>query len=856
MSVLTHQTNITDKSFFFALANVSTLNADNIVAKNISSINSQTGTLTASIVNADVLNGNFLNVSTLESANVIKANEFSSVFTFQQVGVISTLFTEHIILDQATLDVASGNILLLNGVPIATTNNLSSIADWSFEPALSTIEMLGNNILGAGNITCQNIFNALNIQTDTLSALTGITAPTGTITSFRGTTLSSINVNTSNALVSNSLTFGSASGNSLGVSTLSSSAIFANSISTGTINGLPIISGSNWSQYPASSAVNMNGFDIAGGAQPAFTIAATSNLTETAGISYCNIVDRGIDITGQALINLNAKNGLNGRINITADPGTAGIYGQIDITANGGTIPLTGVGTGGLINITANTPVGLSNATSAIKINAAGVNSYAGAIPPIGSLAGYNFIYGMGGVNICAGLPPGALPNTLGTTYIYGTTGIEMPSDAYMKNIYPYWDGLTTPPDLNIEGRYIIPNLAQVCVRMSNVRQIDFQSNVGTYMSNLDNLTMSANGSITTSNLGATVGTIGTLSNTNLIGTGAVSGYTTIGTTNLNTTNINGIAASSYLNTSTFTNASISSLTVSTINGFPFTPGGGGGTATDKFSTLGTSSFTFSTATSIGSNTDFNYPIVLDYDQAGNTTTAGVAIAIRGHNFGSGAVVNQLEFGARATGENYIMSVWPGQNLEELVIDATDVNFRDSDGFSTIVNQNPYGVATNGIIRAPVLSTQSLNVSTVNGYPLPWVSTYQGSASTFIVDGTASTTPQLIGQISFPYEGDYFITQKVAFTKVTGGSAQDCHGVLILNDTAALPTFPGGEYAMAALPYINENNASSFTTLVSNIGLVSTLTKNIYYYDATGNNYTASLDTDLVVIHYTPPLTV
>ena len=849
MSVLGHQTNITNKSFFFQLANVSTLVADNIQVKNISSLTAQTGLLTASLINADIINTNFMNVSSLESANIIKAYEFSSVYTYQDIGVISTLFTEHIVLDQATLDVASGNILLLNGVPIATTQNLSSIADWSFEPALSTVEMLGNNILGAGNITCQNIFNALNIQTDTLSALTGLTAPSGTITNLRATNVSSTNLMSSNANIPNLLTFGRGQGSTLALGTLSSSAVFAESISTGTINGIPIISGSNWSQYPATSAVNMNGFDIAGGAQPAFTISATSNLSETAGISYSNTVDRGADVTGQALINLNAKNGLNGRINITADAGIAGIYGQIDITANGGTIPLTGVGTGGLININANTPVGLSNATSAIKLNAAGINSYAGAIPSVASVAGYNFIYGMGGVNICAGLPAGALPNTLGTTYIYGTTGVEVPSQAYMYGITPYWDGLTTPPDLEITGRYILPNFAQVCVRMSNVKQIDFQSNVTSYLSNCDTIGMSANGNIITSNLSATNATIGTLSNTNLVGTGAVSGYTTVGTNNLNTNFINSLPVATYLaTTSTFTTASISSATISSINGLPYSAPVG---PINRFSTLFTDTFAFSTATSVGSNTLFNVPILLDYDMAGNTTTAGVAIAVQNHNFSGGAVVNRIEMGARANGENYIMSVWPGQNLEELVIDATDVNFRDSDGFSTIINQNPFGVRTNGAIQAPILSTQALNVSSVNGYRYPYTSTLGGVVSTFTVDGITATTPQLIGEISFPHAGDYFLSQKVAFTKLTGGAAQDCHGIMLLNG-GGIPTFPGGQFGMGALPYINENGASTFTTVVTNIELLSSGTKQIYYYDATGNNYTASLITDLPVLHFNP----
>lgn len=147
---------------------------------------------------------------------------------------------------------------------------------------------------------------------------------------------------------------------------------------------------------------------------------------------------------------------------------------------------------------------------------------------------------------------------------------------------------------------------------------------------------------------------------------------------------------------------------------------------------------------------------------------------------------------------------------------------------------------------------RNINVSSVNGYPYPWTSTLGSLVSSYTVAGTTATTPKLLGYIQFPYTGDYFITQKVAFTKLTGGLAQDCHGTLLTNG-GGLPTFPGGGYAMSELPNIGDNNKSTFTTLVSNIIVSPPLTKGIYYYDPTGNNYTASLISDIPVIHYNPP---
>lgn len=148
---------------------------------------------------------------------------------------------------------------------------------------------------------------------------------------------------------------------------------------------------------------------------------------------------------------------------------------------------------------------------------------------------------------------------------------------------------------------------------------------------------------------------------------------------------------------------------------------------------------------------------------------------------------------------------------------------------------------------------KNINISSVNGYPYPWTSTLGSLVSSYTVSGVTATTPQLLGYISFPYPGDYFITQKVAFTKITGGVAQDCHGMLIANG-GGLPTFPGGNFGMSALPGIDENLKSTFTTLVSNILVSPPLTKGIYYYDPTGNNYTASLISDIPVIHYNPPI--
>lgn len=150
------------------------------------------------------------------------------------------------------------------------------------------------------------------------------------------------------------------------------------------------------------------------------------------------------------------------------------------------------------------------------------------------------------------------------------------------------------------------------------------------------------------------------------------------------------------------------------------------------------------------------------------------------------------------------------------------------------------------------INVRNINLSSVNGYPYPWTSTLGNIVSTYTVAGNTATTPKLLGQISFPYEGDYFITAKAAYTRLSGGVGNDTHGMLLTNG-GGLPTFPAGNFGMAALPSANEIGASTFTTLVSNIIVAPPLTKGIYYYDSSANVYTASLILDIPVIHYNPP---
>ena len=673
---------------------------------------------------------------------------------------------------------------------------------------------------------------------------------------------------------------------------------------------------SNWSLYPALQTVNMNGQGI--GTTGNLNIVATSNINNIAS-DFTVTADQGLNLATAADITLTAQNGLKGRINMTANGGNNnGVFGEINMVANGAT--LGGVGTGGLITLTANTPLGTaSNLTSAVKLSASGINSYAGAVPPIGSLAGYNFIYGTGGVNIASGLPS-LFPNIPLTTYLYGTAGVTTESDFYVPNIYPYWNGVTTPPDLIIQGRYIVPNLAQVYVQLSNVKNIFMDA--GATITNLRTLNMSngtgvitdvstINGvpfaqvltqsNIVCSNLTATVSVnTQTVSTAALLvssingqipgsGSGTTNNFSTLFTSSFQVSSISGVGGfpihlNSFLRFNTpnaidnidvinlnaeqpnqlLINASTiilggnniltnslstvrhqvqqglvssltagtgtfnSSLTVSTVKaqgGLPikfenlleFVSNNGinnletinltplsipqmninaSTIALNAFNTTigslstvnhSTSGLRFSTATCFMSNTAFNFPLFIEADHAGNTTnTSGVAIAVQGHNLGLGQVRNQIEFGARGNGENYIAASWPGQNLEELFIDATDVCFRDG-SFSTIVNLDPYGLITNGGISAPTLLVSSINGNDArpaftNNLMLSTMELY--AASTTLMYWDSTTTSSNINSSGYDVVTGLNGTFKIgaSFQFVSAGAADEVECFLLKNN--------------------------------------------------------------------------
>ena len=406
------------------LTQVGQIDASSAVITDISSTAISTGTLAAT--------GNITSGGTVEAGTLISDTAFTSKGTAALAGALVT----------GTLDMANnpvnrvstvslsnsgfapygaltspdGALLTWNGASI-NTGAAGNAAQWANYPAVADVNLNARNITNGGTVNASNVIigagSSGNLLANRITSLSGPSDPPMSVTAYTGL---SVTADTGSITT----TAGAVSG--------------AGNIST-------TAAGTITNQSTGSVSTVSNNYEI----------------TSDAGLSPL--------VTPN--INLTAQNGNGGQINVIANPGSVlAVGGKISITANGGTVyvpqeppaPPLAVTVGGEVDITANTGgTGLYTLTSAVKIGAAGVNSYAGAIPSVGSAAGYNFIYGTNGVNICSGLPSAGFQLPF-TTYIYGVglpgsyggvrlqspQGIQMLSDTYMTNLYPLdTDGLT-----------------------------------------------------------------------------------------------------------------------------------------------------------------------------------------------------------------------------------------------------------------------------------------------------------------------------------------------------------------------------------------------------------------------------
>lgn len=468
------------------------------------------------------------------------------------------LSTNSIVLDQVVITAAE-NELFLNGDPILTSSALINIGDWSYYDAVSTVNMNNNDLINTRNLYSQNITNALTLQSDSINALTNLTSPKATITDIKATNISTIN-----------------------------------------INGAPYVNTSNWAKYPANnSTINANGADIVSGSSQPINIIAGSTLSLVSqaepvfinsGFNLNSGVQR-VEINGgngsgiytdgglfglasDTYLNLKSKGGYRGHVVIQADGGgnaqtPNGISGTVEITANGSSF--SNVGTGGTILINANNAGFTTTLTSKIAMSASCMESYAGYTGARLSLRGYNYMWADTGCSICTSLIPPSLFQIPGTTYLYGYNGIVLGSDTYVYNsIRPYYDGITQPKNLFIQGRPDTTTKSYVILSNVDTMYMDGSAQIKDVllMTGQASAVMSGFSNVASKNFYADILMSSPLLTGNQLNTSNITCSNNINTNNINLNTINGRTyVSSFTQISNFSTLTAQQLFTSTING-------------------------------------------------------------------------------------------------------------------------------------------------------------------------------------------------------------------------------------------------------------------------------------------------
>jgi hypothetical protein len=554
-----------------------------------------------------------LSVSSL-TANRITANSTISGFIEGNYGEYSNFYVDNTLYVNFQALTADTDELFLNGVALATTANLSSIQDWSIYAQTSTLDGNNQSTIGlslleastlktlslvASNIFTQNLmaYNIVNftstvvevyestIQSDVkLANISTANIKNLYVSSGNFSTLNSINGAFNNISAGtttvNTITGGTASFSNFTASTITVSSIVSPPVTAGSFSSITVVSNTNTGSLTVGNN-NVTSFASAptfsdganfNGTRPNFNAGIntagannfnnttldnvgriTANTVFVGSSNYVNIQtssftailnNRGADVGGFSVVDLKSQFGQGTRVNITADASSALSPTPtqiVSITANGAT-SLTQNPVGGRVSIVANA----------------------------GSGVGCN-ILGFGQVDITANssLPfAGVIKESAGSILAYS--------------------GLTTPT-VGVFGGSFYSALTTLSLTCGVTPATT--SYPGVVYLRGDNGTKVDNG-LTTDTVTATSNAV-----LNTITTNGLTAFTGSSLAFFATSqNIQFNSATVGFNAVIAGPLSVSSITnVSTINGAPYVPGGGGGASTiSTFTTLATSSFTVS----------------------------------------------------------------------------------------------------------------------------------------------------------------------------------------------------------------------------------------------------------------------
>lgn len=367
-----------------------------------------------------------LSVSSL-TANLITATSTLTDYIEGAYGEVDEFYVDtklYVNLQELTAD---SDQLFLNGIPLATTANLSNIEDWSIYAQVSTIDGNNQNIIGT------NLLQANTIGVSTLGV------SNATVTTLVGNNATFTNLFTQNLMAFNIVNFTStvievyestiqsdtklanistANICNLNVNTLTVSSIIlppVEEVSTFNVSFLNVGCNANIKLATFSNAPTFTQGATFNGTRPNFNTGI--NTTGPNNFNNCNI-DNASNITG-AIINLT----VGGQTNITADAGN-NILGNpaINLTTQGG-------GTSA-IRIYANpcSPVAFPVPNSSVDIIAEGNVSYI----PIAPIP-------YGGIITMTSRAGGANPLTSPLSMLAGNGAIRLQADSYIPfgSLYP-----------------------------------------------------------------------------------------------------------------------------------------------------------------------------------------------------------------------------------------------------------------------------------------------------------------------------------------------------------------------------------------------------------------------------------
>jgi hypothetical protein len=587
MSLITNNTNIWNGEDVFLKQVPDPLYTSTI---NVQYLNA--GEATIQNLNATVLAANSASINSLSSGTAsissLTAQNVTASTIASKIAYISTLSTTAINLDGniLTTSTTSGvSEILINGVPIATTSTLaSSILMWSKYPQVDTLDSAGYDISSTRNLYASTIqANSGNLSTIAVSSIFAnseivnlISAQQILVSSINSGTVNSVTGNFSTILVSSinsgSANFSTIVGTDLSTNTISTNNLYAvnatfqnaPTFSNGaTFNGgRPnfnsgfITSGpNNFNNTAIDNAPNINtqsGNAMTIRADGGMTLASKTSIQENASTTITLQTDRGADVGGNSVINLNAKFGAKTQVNITADvcsavaivptsvvaitakgnssiaPTFVPVGGKITLNAEAGSGSGTAVVAYGEIDLTANS-FGITQ-PGFIKLSGGSNAMYSGAVSPAVGVYGQNYIWGQLGNSFAASTTPPVIPTLVQSNYFYAGLGALGPAYQIVGNRFQGGIGVD----------FIQPFPGADLVIQGSLSGTD-----GITMSSIRNINMSTSGAIT-------------------------------GVGNINLSSINSAPYPPVVaTTSSFDTASISALTVSSINNLAYPPASG-----------------------------------------------------------------------------------------------------------------------------------------------------------------------------------------------------------------------------------------------------------------------------------------